>query len=167
MPTDATDRLSLPLLAAGQAQKELFHNEGLAALDLAVQASVVAVGGNDPPAAPAPGQCWIVGAAPTGAWAGRAQALAGWTQGGWRFVAPTPGLAAWDAASGQVARFAGGAWSVGTVSAARLEIGGVPVVGARQPAVAPPAGGTVVDAEARAALAAILAALVSHGLIGR
>jgi hypothetical protein len=38
------------------------------------------------------------------------------------------------------------------------------VVGARQPAIAAPAGGTTIDAEARNAVAALLAVLKSHGL---
>jgi hypothetical protein len=39
------------------------------------------------------------------------------------------------------------------------------VVGPRQAAVAAPSGGTVIDAESRTALVAILAALRAHGLI--
>ena len=41
---DTSARLNLPLLAPGQAQKELYHNEALTLIDLAVQASVVTVG---------------------------------------------------------------------------------------------------------------------------
>src|SRR3546814_12942418 len=37
-----------------------------------------------PPQTPAPGECWIVGDAPSGDWAGWAGALACWTHGGWR-----------------------------------------------------------------------------------
>lgn len=44
-------------------------------------------------------------------------------------------------------------------------IGGVQVVGARRPAIGDPSGGTTIDAEARAALTAILGALRTHGLI--
>ncbi|MGL4312420.1 MAG: DUF2793 domain-containing protein, partial [Sphingomonas sp.] len=33
---ETTSRLALPLLAAGQAQKEMFHNEALALIDLAL-----------------------------------------------------------------------------------------------------------------------------------
>jgi hypothetical protein len=40
------------------------------------------------------------------------------------------------------------------------------VVGARQPPVPSPSGGTIIDAEARVAIAQISAALMSHGLIG-
>jgi hypothetical protein len=37
---ESTDRFSLPLLVAGQAQKELFHNEALLALDTIVAGAV-------------------------------------------------------------------------------------------------------------------------------
>jgi len=69
--TDETSvRTGLPLLQPGQAQKEMVHNEALALIDLLLQPSVVTVGLNVPPATPAPGACWIVGAAPTGDWGG-------------------------------------------------------------------------------------------------
>jgi hypothetical protein len=41
----------------------------------------------------------------------------------------------------------------------------VKVVGARESAIASPSGGANVDPEARAAIAAMLAALRAHGLI--
>lgn len=47
-----------------------------------------------------------------------------------------------------------------------LRIGGSQVVGARGAAVADPAGGATIDAEARTAIAAILSRLEAHGLIG-
>lgn len=164
---DETARLGLPLLAAGQAQKEMTVNEALTRLDLLTQASVVAVGVDAPPAAPVAGQAWVVGPAPTGAWSGRAWALAGWTDGGWRFVAPAPGMAVWSEADGCTARWDGSAWTIGHVAGVGLWIGGARVVGARGPAIAAPAGGATIDAEARGTIAAILAALTTHGLIAR
>ena len=44
-------------------------------------------------------------------------------------------------------------------------VAGLPVVGARRAAIVAPAAGSVVDAEARTAIAAILAAMIGHGLI--
>jgi hypothetical protein len=158
-------RLGSPLLQLAQAQKELTHYEALTLLDLAVQAVVEGVGLDAPPAAPTPGQCWIVGAAPTGAWTGQALALAGWTDGGWRFVAARPGMTAWSLGDTAVARYDAAGWSVGTLSGARLVFDGVPMLGARQPAIAAPANGTVADIEARSAIAAILITLRTMGLI--
>ncbi len=162
---DVTDRLALPLLAAGQAQKEVFHNEALLLLDLVAGAGVEAVGPNTPPASPTPGQAWVVGPAPTDDWAGHGQALAGRTAGGWRFVAPREGLAVWSAADGAVARFHSGAWEVGNLRGHAVLIDGNKVVGARAAAIADPSGGATVDSEARAAIGAVLAALRGHGLI--
>lgn len=165
MSDQTSTRLGLPLLQAGQAQKELSHNEALTLLDLAVQASVEAVGLDTPPAAPLPGACWVVGAAPTGDWSGRALALAGWTEGGWRFVAPPPGMTVWSKADRVDARFDGSRWTIGKMVANRLVLGGFPMLGPPQPAIAAPANGSVVDAEARATIATILVALQTLGLI--
>ena len=158
-------RLALPLLRAGQAQKEMWHNEALAALDMAVQASVVAVGADVPPSAPRPGECWVVGASPVGDWAGRAGAIAGWTAGGWRFLVPSAGWSVWSGADAQVARYVDGGWRLGEVSGRQLLIGGVKVVGPRAGSIGDPAGGSLVDVEVRAAVVAILQALRIHGLI--
>jgi hypothetical protein len=49
--------------------------------------------------------------------------------------------------------------------AAGLVVDGVPVVGSQKTAVADPAGGGVIDVQARAAVMAILARLRAHGLI--
>lgn len=158
-------RFGITYLQAAQLQKEATVNEGFAALDMAVSAAVDGILFDTPPASPAIGSCYVVGDDPDGAWAGHAFALAGFTAGGWRFIAPFDGLAALDKASGQFAVFTAGAWENGHVRAAKLSIGGNQVVGARQAAVADPAGGAIVDAEARAAIAAILARLRQHGLI--
>lgn len=161
-----TDRLALPLLAVAQAQKEMTHNEALALLDIAVQPVVVAVAPSAVPASPALGQCWIVGSGATGAWTGHDGALAAWTQGGWRFVAPFDGMAVWSLANAQSFRRSAGDWVRGVVSGNYLELNGVQVVGTRLPAVPDPTGGAVVDAPARATIGAILATLRGHGLIG-
>ena len=162
---DVTHRFTLPLLAAGQAQKEVFHNEALALLDMIVHPAVEAIGPDMPPPDPAAGQAWIVGAAPQGAWAGRAHALAAWTPGGWRFAAPQHGLRVWSLADGVEARWTGSGWALGQLDARTLRVAGLAVVGERQPAIAAAAGGATVDAEARSAVDQILAALRAHGLI--
>ena len=163
--TDSTVRLALPLIQAGQAQKELYHNEALALIDIVVAAGVQSVGLNAPPTAPALGACWIVGTSPTGAWSGAANAIVGWTSGGWRVVAPQPGMTAWSVTDQVFAHFTGTAWLVGDVAAARVTIGGNQVLGARRSAIESPTGGSVIDSAARTAIAAILGALRGHGLI--
>jgi hypothetical protein len=163
--SETSARLGLPLLQPGQAQKELTHNEALTLLDLAVQAGVVAVGVNAPPPSPVAGQAWVVGSAPTGAWSGHAQALAGWTEGGWRFVAGREGMAVWSIADGREARFVDGAWRIGMLTGSWVTIDGIRVVGPQRAAITGPISGSVVDAEARVAIDAMLAALRAHGLI--
>lgn len=158
-------RLALPLIEAGQIDKSTTHNEALTLLDFGVAAAVEAVLVDNPPASPVVGSSFIVGTNPAGTWAGHAHALTGYTAGGWRFIAPTEGLTALIKPTGEVAVFREGAWELGHLRGAKLSVGGNQVVGARLAAVADPAGGPTVDAEARAAIASILARLRQHGLI--
>lgn len=161
----STARFALPLLSPGQAQKEITHNEALTLIDALVQPCAESAGTNVPPDTPAAGQMWIVGDSPSGAWGGHASALAVWTGGGWRFVAPREGMSVHARDQGVEARFADGAWIFGMLTAARLMIGGSQVVGDRQPAIDAPTGGAVLDSEARTAIAAMLDAMRTHGLI--
>ncbi|HEX8366554.1 MAG TPA: DUF2793 domain-containing protein [Allosphingosinicella sp.] len=163
--TDATPRFALPFILPGQAQKELFHNEAILLADALLHAAVEGAPQIEVPVDPTPGQCWIVAAAATGAWSGRDHALAIWTEGGWRFAAPIPGMAVWNKAEATWLIWSGTSWRSGEVPAAKLMIGGQQVVGPRQPAVPSPSGGTTIDAEARSALDALIVALRSHGLI--
>jgi hypothetical protein len=162
--TDTTARLALPLLVAGQAQKEMHHNEALVRLDLVTQAAAEALGIDAPPADPEPGQCWIVGDAPTGDWLGHSGDIAGWTEGGWRFATPREGTRLWLGESAGFACFTGGAWQAGRAYG-RVFVEGEQVIGPRSTAIAEPVGGMVVDGEARAAVSAVLVALRAHGLI--
>jgi len=163
--TEISARFALPFLQPGQAQKELYHNEALAMLDIALHASVQSAEQVDPPASPAPGQCWIVAAAATGAWNGRDGAIAGWTSGGWRFVEPREGMLAWSLADGVWLQRLGTTWVAGRVSTSSVWSGGVQVVGSQGSAITGPAGGPVVDVEAREAIVEVLEALRAHGLI--
>ncbi|NNM76642.1 DUF2793 domain-containing protein [Sphingomonas sp. ID1715] len=158
-------RHHLPFIAAGQAQKELTHNEAVALIDVALHASAEGLGLNTPPLAPGLGQCWIVGAAPTGEWTGQAQAIACWTESGWRFLAAREGMRVWLIDQQCWAERTGSGWAAGDVRGIRVMIDDVQVVGARLGAVAPPSGGAVVDVEARATVTALIDRLQSHGLI--
>lgn len=162
---DMTARLALPLLIPGQAQKEIFHNEALQVLDSLVAAAVEDGPMNDPPANPAGGACYLLGAAPTSAWAGFADHVAAYSDAGWRFIAPTAGMAVFVKAKAIIATFVAGVWELGSVRASRIVIGADQVVGPRAGAIADPSGGVSVDAEGRSAIAAILATLRQHGLI--
>jgi hypothetical protein len=162
--SEKTARLGLPFILPGQAQKELHHNEALTRIDVALHAAVEESAAAPPPA-PTEGQSWIVGAGATGAWAGKDEAIASWSAGGWRFVEPIVGMLVWNKAAEHWIHWRDGSWSSGELPAAAIFVGGQKVVGARQPAVPSPSGGTVIDEEARTAIAAVTAALKSHGLI--
>ncbi|WP_439568720.1 DUF2793 domain-containing protein [Sphingopyxis sp.] len=141
-----TPRLALPLLAVAQAQKEATHNEALTLIDALVHAAVAAGPLNDPPAAPVAGQCWLVGSAPTGDWAGQAAAIAIWSAGGWRFSAARAGMVVTRLADGARLRFEGGEW-------------------AGPATIATPAGGSTIDVEARSALGMLILHLEAQGLL--
>ena len=160
-----TDRLSLPLLAAGQAQKELTHNEALLLIDVAVQPVVESADIFSPPATPDPGRCWVIAGPATGAWAGHENAIAAWTAGGWLFALPQNGWRAWAIDRGNMIRFDGVDWLDEPSRAGGYHIGGERVVGSRQPAIATPSGGMTQDTEARGAIASMLLAMRAHGLI--
>ena len=163
--TEQTPRLSLPLLDAAQAQKEMTHNEALALLDIAAQPVVQGMGVNAPPPQPVAGQCWITGPDPQGDWAGQPDRLAGWTNAGWRFLTPQPGWSARDATSlATVVRTSSG-WEAGVVRGRILSTDGVQGGGPQAPAIAAPTGGSTIDVEARATLDAVLSALRTHGLV--
>jgi len=163
--TETSARFALPFILPGQAQKELYHNEALARVDAALHPAVEEAPRTDPPGAPAIGQCWIVGAGASGAWAGQDDKLAAWTAGGWRFVSPIPGMLIWNIDPGYWLHWSGGGWSDGELVASALEIAGQQVVGPRLPDVPSPSGGTIIDAEARLAIDGLIATLKSHGLI--
>ena len=144
--TTKTARFALPLLAMGQAQKEVTHNEALVLLDALVHAAIEDGPLTTPPPSPTAGQCWLVGAGASGDWAGQADAVAIWCEGGWRFVPPRAGM--------RIVRLSDGAWL-------RREAGAWSAPGV----LANPAGGATVDAEARAAIAALILLLEAQGLM--
>ncbi|WP_076070695.1 DUF2793 domain-containing protein [Sphingomonas montana] len=162
---DESVRFGLPWILSGQGQKEVTHNEALAIVDMALHPVVETLMLAVPPGDPVIGRAWAVPPDAVGAWAGRRGQIAGWTDGGWRFVLPALGMLAWVVDRGLHAYWTGTTWSTGPFPAAGLACDGLPVVGARQPAIADMAGGTTVDVEARATLISILLALRNHGLI--
>jgi len=161
-----TPRFSLPYILSNQAQKEVTHNEALNDLDVWLQAVAQSADAPAPPVSPQEGEAWIVPAGGTGAWAGRDGRLAQWIGEAWTFHDPVPGAVVWIADRALWARYdETSGWVVGDITAMRVLVDGQPVLGARRPAIADPTGGAVVDAEARAAIAEMLATLRQHGLI--
>src|SRR5215204_949926 len=114
-----TPSLSLPLLAAEQAQKHVTHNEALGLLDAIVQLSVKDRDLASPPGSPADGDRYIVAAGATGAWAGEDGSVAVRQDGAWSFCAPREGWRAWVEDEDAFLAFDGSDWvDVGTALAA-------------------------------------------------
>lgn len=93
--TQNTAHLSLPLLAASQAQKHVTHNEALVLLDALVQLSVLDNNRTAAPTAPASSDRFLVADQPTGVWAGRSGQIALWDNGDWTFLVPKAGWQVW------------------------------------------------------------------------
>ncbi len=148
MPDNLSARHQFPFLGVGQAQKEITHNEALLLIDAllhpTVQSELQA-----PPAANAEadnGKSWLIGAGPTGAWAGKAGQIAHWSGGSWRYLNPRDGMRIWNIALQVEAHYINGQWAI-------------------MSAIAAPNGGAVIDIEARSTIAAILQMLHSSGVI--
>jgi len=104
-----TPHLALPLIAAGQAQKHVTHNEALAALDALLHLSA-ASRASAPPPDPAGGERLLVADAPAGAFAGRAGQVAWFDAGAWRFLEPRAGWRLHLADEGRLLVYDGAAW---------------------------------------------------------
>ncbi len=106
----ATPRLSLPLLAAGQAQKHVTHNDALTRLDALVHLTVDSRSAGTPPAVPTELSAFIIPPGATGAFAGRADQIALFEDGGWTFLVPRAGWQAWVADESEHHLWTGSEW---------------------------------------------------------
>lgn len=110
--SNTSPRLALPYLQPSQAQKHVTHNEALQRLDTLVQMSVSAIGATDPPAIPTEGEAYVLGVSPNGAWVGRENEIAVWSNGAWNFMTPQPGWRLWDSATNRLMVCTGTGWSL-------------------------------------------------------
>ncbi|NCP13755.1 MAG: DUF2793 domain-containing protein [Sphingomonadales bacterium] len=138
----STPGLGLPLLIAGQAQKEFFLNQALCVLD-ALHSHTVMASQSVPPDTAQEGDCFRVTDPAQAAWASHENALALLVGGTWHFIAPCEGMQVFDTSAGHTLIFRG-VW----------ESAAVPVN---------PSGGTIIDAEARSAIAALSMSLQAMG----
>lgn len=107
---DTTHRLSLPYLAAAQAQKHVTHNEALRVLDVLVQTAVASRTLATPPASPVDGTAYVVAAGGQGAWSGHDGSIAARQDGAWIFYAPVTGHRVWVADEAALLVWDGAAW---------------------------------------------------------
>jgi hypothetical protein len=157
-----TTRHRLPLLATAQAQKEITHNEALMAIDRLLHPVVESRGLTVPSDAPQQGMAWIVPTAATGSWTEASGSLAVANAGGWSFIEPRPGMAVW-VRDEQCFVTWDAQWTT-LWPVCGLSIDGRSVLSAPPNVVAAPAGGLVVDAEARVSIAALIEALRLQGI---
>lgn len=106
-----TPNLALTYIATSQAQKEVTHNAALNDLDFIANISVIDHTLSTPPSSPNTGDSYIVAASPTGAWAGYANAVAGY-YGGWSIKAPMAGWTAFTRNDNRLLYYNGAAWSL-------------------------------------------------------
>lgn len=71
---------------------------------------VQSLGSNTPPGSPVTNDMYVVGTAPTGAWAGRANNLAQWGGTAWLFTAASRGTTVVSAATGELYTWNGTTW---------------------------------------------------------
>lgn len=95
---------------AGSLQTDVLQNASLNYFAAWCQCVTLTKGDNTPPATPADGDRHLIGTAPTGAWAGRANALAVYRGGAWQFYAAKNGFSAYNLGDSTLYRFDGSAW---------------------------------------------------------
>lgn len=105
-----TPNLSLPLISASQAQKHITANESTIGLDALAQLSVIDLV-NTPPGSPSDGDRYILGAAPSGAFAsGSPDDVAAYYNGVWTFYRPRSGWIAYRQDAIKFYAFNGSSW---------------------------------------------------------
>lgn len=138
MSDSRSRRHQLPYLVVGQAQKETTHNEALVLIDALLHPVVVDRLTTPPtPTLADAGKCWLVGVGGTGGWATKANQIAVWVGGSWRFLVPTDGMRIRNSGTNDDLVWSGSQWYA-------------------SPVVAAPQSGAVVDVEARAVIEALL-----------
>lgn len=108
----ASANLALPFIEGGELLPDVTLNETLRLIDTLVQLAIADRDLNAPPGSPTEGQRWIVKASPspTGAWAGHANHVAAWQDGGWVFCVPKIGWFAYLIDEGALVAWSGTAW---------------------------------------------------------
>ncbi len=146
LPTfsDTTPNLDLPLLFAGQAQKEFFINQALSILDSKMTATVTDPRPG-PPDAWNDGEMFRVTANPANGWEDQQDSIAIAVADSWAFIQPWHGQRVFDRSADRLLIYRS-SWS-----------------SAVEPAL--PEGGTMVDDQARAAILQIVEVLRAAGLL--
>ena len=105
-----TSHLGLTLVEQSQAQKEVTVNQALTRIDAVLNTGAISRTINTPPGSPSSGDLYIIGASPTGDWAGHAGELAYYDQI-WRFITQGEGMTLWVNDEDAIYSYDGSAWT--------------------------------------------------------
>lgn len=139
-----TSTYGLPLLFAGQAQKEFFLNQSATLIDIMLK-GVVEDSVSAPPSDPTDNSCYRVTATASGEWEGHEDAIAVRIGGAWEMIEPFRGMRFYDAMRGTLLHFD-----------SQWRMAGEALF---------PTGGTIIDTEARLAISKIIEALRETGIL--
>lgn len=142
--SDSTPNYGMPMLFAGQAQKEFMINKSLSILDAIMPSSIIE-SLSAPPNTWTDGSAYRVTATATEGWATKEDMIAIAVAGSWHFLPPYPGMRVFDQAADCMLLYRS-AWQFAVEPTA-------------------PSSGAVVDDQARAAILQIVAALRDLGLL--
>ena len=147
MPDNSSQRHQLPYLVVAQAQKEITHNEALARIDALLHPVVaVRLATLPSPLLADAGKCWLVDVGGTGGWENKANQIAVWVGGSWRYLTPVDGMRVRNVATSSDLVWTGIQWKA-------------------PPVVAAPQSGEVIDVEARTVIEALLVHFRAIGLL--
>ena len=110
MTTSSTPRLDLPFLQAGQALKNITHNEALQRLDSGFYLSCSDMAADQLPSAPDIGTAVIISPTPIAAVADRIGQIAVFTPSGWVWFSPQSGWTLWNELQETLQVFHDGNW---------------------------------------------------------
>jgi hypothetical protein len=105
-----TKYLKMPEIFADQFQKEVIHNEALHAIDAILGGGIISRLAT-PPGSPVEGDCYIVIATASGAWAGKEGTIAQLINAAWLFYTPSEGWTTWVAAENDFVVYDGAKWT--------------------------------------------------------
>lgn len=86
-------------------------SQNMRALDALLSLDVISDAVNTPPSSPNPGDRYIIGPSPTGAWAGNAGKIARFIDGGWEIYEHSVGRRAFVQSNGGLYRWTGAVWT--------------------------------------------------------
>jgi hypothetical protein len=156
-------RHGMPFLMAGQSQKEVTHNEALQTIDMKLHLGVASRSVSEAPEDAVAGDAYIVPYGATGVWSGAEGSIALFDGFGWAYTSPVSGSVAWVADERCMVVWEeswSSGWPVSSLIVDNRALFSAPAI-----EISGPQGGTVVDAEARAVLFDLLAALRDQGIL--